>query len=323
MHVHVRDDEILNVVAPISSSQFAAAVIMPNLLPPITTTDDALAYRQRILRATGKDFLPLMTLFFNQNLTKEEIKKAKDNGINIVKLYPHGVTTNSDSGITSILSDANLQIFENLQNEGFILSIHSETSGFVLEREFDFLPIFGEIAQTFPRLCMIMEHISDARSLEKIESYPNTFGTITLHHLLFTLDDLLGNKLNPHLFCKPCLKLPRDMQALRHVAFLGNPKFCFGSDSAPHQRSQKECAQCGAGVFSAPVALSALVSLFEANDSLESLSAFVCDNAPKIYNFTPPTKMLRLRKQPFDVAAEYGGIVSLFAGERLQWSVDE
>ncbi|MDE7173545.1 MAG: dihydroorotase [Helicobacter sp.] len=314
MHLHVRDGAMLENVAPLSSAQFAAAVIMPNLLPPVCTTSEALDYGARIRAVCGESFLPLLSLFFSPKL-KDEIAAAKQNGIRLTKLYPQGVTTNSAKGVSAILCEENLQIFEMLQEAGMILCIHSETNGFVLEREHDFLPILAEIARSFPRLVIIMEHISDARSLELIESFPNTFGTITLHHLLFTLDDLLGGALKPHLFCKPCVKLPRDMQALRDVAFSGNPKFCFGSDSAPHLRTHKECAQCGAGVFSAPVALPALAELFENHNALQSLSAFVCENAPRIYGFTPPQKLVRLRKARFDVASDYGGVVSLFAGE--------
>lgn len=318
MHLHVRDGAMLESVAPLSSAQFAAALIMPNLLPPVCTTSEALAYQARIRAVCGESFLPLMSLFFSPKL-RDEIPAAKQAGIRLTKLYPQGVTTNSAKGIREILCEENLQIFETLQNENFILCIHSETNGFVLEREHDFLPILAEIARSFPRLTIIMEHISDARSLEVVERFPNTFGTITLHHLLFTLDDLLGGALKPHLFCKPCIKLPRDMQALRSVAFSGNPKFCFGSDSAPHLRTHKECAQCGAGVFSAPVALPALAELFENHNALQNLSAFVCENAPRIYGFAPPQKVVRLRKARFDVAAEYGGVVSLFAGESLSW----
>ncbi|MDE7254744.1 MAG: dihydroorotase [Helicobacter sp.] len=318
MHLHLRDGAMLENVAPLSSAQFAAAVIMPNLLPPVCTTGEALDYGARIRAVCGESFLPLVSLFFSPKL-KDEIAAAKQNGIRLTKLYPQGVTTNSAKGVSAILCEENLQIFEMLQEAGMILCIHSETNGFVLEREHDFLPILSEIARNFPRLIIIMEHISDARSLELIESFPNTFGTITLHHLLFTLDDLLGGALKPHLFCKPCVKLPRDMQALRDVAFSGNPKFCFGSDSAPHLRTHKECAQCGAGVFSAPVALPALAELFENHNALQSLSAFVCENAPRIYGFTPPQKLVRLRKARFDVASDYGGVVSLFAGESLSW----
>ena len=319
MHLHLRDGAMLENVAPLSSAQFAAAAIMPNLLPPVCTTSEALDYQARIRAVCGESFLPLMSLFFGAHLTKDEIAAAKQAGIRLTKLYPQGVTTNSDKGVSAILCEQNLQIFEMLQDAGMILCIHSETNGFVLEREHSFLPIFVEIARNFPRLTIIMEHISDARSLKFVESFPNTFGTITLHHLLFTLDDLLGSALNPHLFCKPCVKLPRDMRALRRVAFSGNPKFCFGSDSAPHLRTHKECAQCGAGVFSAPVALPALAELFENHNALQSLSAFVCENAPRIYGFTPPQKVVRLRKARFDVAAEYGGVVSLFAGKSLSW----
>ncbi len=318
MHLHLRDGAMLESVAPLSSAQFAAAVIMPNLLPPVCTTGEALDYGARIRAVCGESFLPLLSLFFSPKL-KDEIAAAKQNGIRLTKLYPQGVTTNSAKGVSAILCEENLRIFEMLQEAGMILCIHSETNGFVLEREHDFLPILAEIARNFPRLTIIMEHISDARSLALIESFPNTFGTITLHHLLFTLDDLLGGALKPHLFCKPCVKLPRDMQALRDVAFSGNPKFCFGSDSAPHLRTHKECAQCGAGVFSAPVALPALAELFENHNALQSLSAFVCENAPRIYGFTPPQKLVRLRKARFDVASDYGGVVSLFAGESLSW----
>ncbi len=324
MHVHLRDGFMLKQVLPYTVAQFASAVVMPNLIPPIRTTDDAIKYRQCIMQQDfHEDFLPLITLFFHHGITKECIRDLKKNNVNILKLYPQGMTTNSENGIANLLCPESLKIFEIMQEEDMILCIHGETDGFVLEREYKFLAVLEEIARMFPMLRLVLEHVSDCRSIELIEKYDNLFGTITLHHLLFTLDDLLGHTLRPHLFCKPCLKLPRDQEALQKAALKAHAKFSFGSDSAPHMKKHKECSQCGAGVFSTPVLLPSLVAFFEHHDALESLQAFVSDNAIKNYRFMPPERTIILKKKPFRVAEEYQGVVSLFAGEVLEWSLQK
>ncbi|RAX58653.1 dihydroorotase [Helicobacter monodelphidis] len=322
MHLHLRDGAMMEGVIAFSVSQFSAAVIMPNLLPPLKNTKSVKEYESRIVTAANcADFLPLMTLFYHEGLTKEELTQAKTAGIKIIKLYPRGLTTNSDKGPKQLLSSKNLKIFKMIEDVGMILSLHGESSGFVMDREFEFLGVFEELAKMFPKLRLILEHVSDARSVDVIERYANTFGTITLHHLLFTLDDLMGDKLQPHLFCKPSFKLPRDRDALRVAAFNAHPKFSFGSDSAPHLREDKECPYCAAGVFSAPVLLPALVELFEKNNALEFLQPFLSLNATRIYQFNPPKRAITLVKKPFKVAREYEGVVSFLSEKEISWSI--
>lgn len=324
MHLHLREGETLRVVAPYTARHFSGAVVMPNLKEPLRSVALVESYKESVLVACqGERFSPFMTLFFHDELTKEELIEAKNRGIKIVKLYPKGSTTGSESGVAEILTPKTLQILAWMEELGLILSTHGESAGFVLEREFEFLAIYERIATTFPRLKVIIEHMSDARSLELLERVENLYGTITLHHLLYTLDDVVGGALNPHLFCKPLIKLPRDREALRRAAFGAHAKVSFGSDSAPHPRSAKESSKGAAGIFSAPILLSALTELFEAHGALENLQAFISDNAHQIYGITPLGKRLTLVKKPFVVAGDYAGFVPPEAGKTLAWSVEE
>jgi dihydroorotase len=318
MHLHVRDGAMLTHVAPLSAQSFAGAVIMPNLTPPVDHLDRLLQYRAAILHATERlTFEPYMTLFF-RTYTEEELMAARPHIIGI-KLYPAGVTTNSAGGVQDLSEiDATLSIMERL---GIPLLVHGETHGFVLDREIEFLPIYDHIARTFPRLNIVMEHITTHQSVAFLDQHPNVYATITLHHLLITLDDVAGGLLNPHLFCKPIAKRPEDRDALLATALQAHPKVMFGSDSAPHPRYAKECAGCAAGVFSAPVALPLLAELFERHNALGRLQAFVSDNARRIYGITPPRKPVLLERAAWIAPERYGDVVPFWAGKELAWQM--
>lgn len=318
MHLHLRDGAMLQVVAPLSAAPFAGAVIMPNLVPPVDSLERLHAYRERIMQSIGDTtFMPFMTLFF-RFYSEAELTAAKPYIIGI-KLYPEGVTTNSAGGVRDL--QETFETLEIMERLGIPLLVHGETHGFVLDREREFLPVYAEIAQRFPRLTIVMEHITTSDAVALLDEFANLHATITLHHLMITLDDVAGGLLSPHLFCKPIAKRPEDRDALLAVALSGHPKVMFGSDSAPHPRHAKEAAGCAAGVFTAPVALPLLVDLFAQHGALAQLQAFVCDNARRIYGITPPEKRIVLIKQPWHVPERYGDVVPFYAGRELEWRV--
>ncbi len=322
MHLHLRDNEVLKIVAPLSAKTFSAAIIMPNLVPPITTIEDVLAYKNRILDAINDEkFEPLMTLFFKDSYDFEFLKEAKKY-IAAIKLYPDGITTNSKGGAKKIDSKSLKQTLSAMSELEIPLCVHGESNGFVMDREVEFLPIFEDLATSFPKLKIIMEHITTKESVALLKKYDNLFATITLHHLLITLDDVAGGELKPHLFCKPIAKRYEDRAALLEVALAGYPKIMFGSDSAPHPKHKKESCGCAAGVFSAPIAIQVLVELFEKHDALNNLEKFISLNAQKIYNYTPKNrKKIILKKKKFKVPKQYADIVPIFAGSELKWSL--
>ncbi len=321
MHLHLRDGDMLKTVSPLSSYSFSGAIIMPNLVSPITTIKGLKEYKQRILSSIGIDtFEPLMTLFFKKEYTYEFLKKTKKY-ISGIKLYPTGITTNSQGGVSSMGVEDLRMTLEAMSELCIPLLVHGETDGFVMDREKEFGSIYIQLAKSFPKLKIIMEHITTKYSVDLLEKYENLYATITLHHLFITLDDVVGGMLNPHLFCKPIAKRPEDKKALLKVALLAHPKVMFGSDSAPHLVSKKESCGCAAGVFTAPIALQALVGLFEEHGALENLQAFVSDNARVIYGFTPVKKDIILQKIPFKIPNLYGNVVPMFAGDELSWSI--
>lgn len=326
MHLHLRDGDMLKLVAPHSAATLAGAVIMPNLVPPVTSAEALVAYRERILTAAGShaaSFKPLMTLFF-QPYTEAQLAEALPH-LFAVKLYPHGVTTNSESGIRSIeAAEPTLKIMEEM---GVPLLVHGETGGFVLDREREFLTIYERLAQRFPKLRVVMEHITTAAAVELLDRYENLHATVTAHHLIITLDDVAGGLLQPHLFCKPIAKRPEDRDALLAAALAAHPKLMLGSDSAPHPRHAKECCGCAAGVYSAPLLLPRLAELFEARGALDQLQAFTSDNARRIHNLTVPEKTVTLRRESWTVPAKYAGeggveVVPWEAGRELPWRAD-
>ncbi len=319
MHIHFREGAMLDLVAPLSAETFAGGVIMPNLVPPVADLERLEWYMGEVRRAVGEHiFTPYMALFF-RNYSEADLAAVREHIIGI-KLYPEGVTTNSEGGVKS-LSDAE-QTMAMMQDMDIPLLVHGEVpESFVMDRESDFLPIYDELAQKFPRLKIIMEHITTAAAVKLLDRYENVHATVTLQHLLITLDDVAGGLLNPHLFCKPIAKRPEDRDALLHAALTAHPKLMFGSDSAPHPLEKKECCGCAAGVFTAPVALAMLAELFDAHDALDKLQAFVSGNAQSIYGLTPPAKTVHLLKEPCTVPAKYGDVVPIRSGGEIGWRV--
>ena len=326
MHLHLRDGDMLRLVAPLTSNSFSGALVMPNLVPPVTTKEALLSYKKRIIESCKDDnFTPYMTLFFQNNYSFEFLEDIKDEIIGI-KLYPAGITTNSETGVSSMDIEVLRATLENMSKLGIPLCIHGETNGFVMDREKEFMPIYESIASAFPNLKIIMEHITTKDAVELLDRYSNLYATVTLHHLLITLDDVAGGMLDPHLFCKPIAKRPEDRSALLNAALKAHPKLMFGSDSAPHPKHKKECCGCAAGVFTSPIALQVLVELFEKHDSLENLNNFVSNNAKKIYGLDLKEKTIKLIKKDFIVPAIYEykdeKVVPMYAGKTLSWSID-
>jgi len=318
MHLHLREGEMLGVTVPPSAAQFAGAVIMPNLVKPVDSLDYILSYRKAIDYYFGEEpFTPYMTLFF-KNYSRAELEAARPHILGI-KLYPAGITTQSEAGVSDF--GAIEQTLDHMQELGIPLLVHGESGGFVMDREQEFLPTYRSLAKRFPRLHIIMEHITTAAAVELLEECPNLSATVTLHHLMITLDDVVGDLMRPDLFCKPIAKTPRDRRALQKAVFNGHPQIMFGSDSAPHPRHKKECIGCAAGVFSAPVALPLLAQIFEDADCLDKLQRFVSTTARKRYKLTPPEKKVTLAPVPWSVPELYGDVRPFFAGESIRWSI--
>jgi len=321
MHLHLRDGEMLHNIAKESAHTFSGAIIMPNLVPPVSSKEEVIAYKSRIVEAIGNEhFTPYMTLFFKPDYDKEFLMSVRDE-ITAIKLYPAGITTNSEGGVSGFDVEELRLTLEAMSELNIPLCIHGETNGFVMDREAEFVPIYEKLAHAFPKLKIIMEHITTKESVEALERFDNLYATITLHHLLLTLDDVAGGMLQPHLFCKPIAKRPEDREALQKVAFSAHPKVMFGSDSAPHPKHAKEACGCAAGVFTAPIALQVLTELFETNNALDKLQKFLSGNAQKIYGITPISKSVILEKVPFSVPNEYNGVVPIYAGEEIAYSI--
>jgi len=313
---------MLENIAKSSASTFSGAIIMPNLVPPVSNKEEVVAYKQRIMDAVGDEkFTPYMTLFFKPSYDKAFLESVKDE-ITAIKLYPAGITTNSEGGVSGFDVEELRPALEAMSELGIPLCVHGETNGFVMDREAEFVSIYERLATAFPDLKIIMEHITTKESVEALDKFENLYATITLHHLIITLDDVAGGMLKPHLFCKPIAKRPEDRSALLKVALEAHPKVMFGSDSAPHPKHAKEACGCAAGVFTAPIALQVLAELFEnENASLENLQAFISGNAQKIYGVTPLSKTVTLEKKEFTVPSDYNGVVPMYADETLAYSI--
>ena len=322
MHLHLRDGDMLKTVAPLTASSFSGAIIMPNLVPPVDTKEAVIQYKQRIKEAINDDnFKPYMTLFFKSTYTKEFLESVKDE-ISAIKLYPAGITTNSEGGVSGFNIDELRETLNAMSELDIPLCIHGETNGFVMDREAEFVTIYEKLASNFPNLKIIMEHITTKESVEALDRFENLYATITLHHLIITLDDVAGGMLQPHLFCKPIAKRPEDREALLRVALSAHPKVMFGSDSAPHPKDSKEASHCSAGVFTAPIALQVLAELFEDNNApFDNLQKFVSDNAQKIYNIKPIEKNIILEKKDFIVPKSYKDVVPIYAGKTIKYTI--
>jgi dihydroorotase len=191
-----------------------------------------------------------------------------------------------------------------------------------MDREAEFVSIYARLATAFPKLKIIMEHITTKEAVDMLDKHENLYATITVHHLLLTLDDVVGGMMMPHNFCKPIAKRPQDLDALLTIALNAHPKVMFGSDSAPHPQSKKESCGCAAGVFTAPIALQLLCEIFEQYDKLDNLQAFVSDNAQNIYGICPEFKEVTLEKRTFVIPQNYAGVVPLYAGNALAWAIE-
>jgi dihydroorotase len=321
MHLHLRDGVMLENIAPLTAYSFSGAIIMPNLVPPVTSKEDVIAYKERIISAVPNDFFePYMTLFY-QNYSREFLEDVRDY-IAAIKLYPAGITTNSEGGVSSFDIEAMRETLETMSEMGIPLCVHGETDGFVMDREAEFMSIYELLAQNFPDLKIIMEHITTKAAVDMLDKYENLYATITVHHLLITLDDVVGGMMQPHLFCKPIAKRPEDLDALLSVALEAHPKVMFGSDSAPHPKDKKESCGCAAGVFTAPIALQLLCEIFDQFGKLDNLQAFVSDNAQSIYGICPEFKEVVLEQRPFIIPENYSGVVPMYAGQTINWAIE-
>ncbi|MBU6389666.1 dihydroorotase, partial [Patescibacteria group bacterium] len=237
------------------------------------------------------------------------------------KLYPEGVTTNSEDGVNDI--PALYPVFERMAKEEFILCLHGERPGvFSLDRETAFLPVLEEIATRFPNLKIVLEHVTTEAAVELVKKLPDTVAaTITVHHLYLTLDDVIGDKIRPHHFCKPVAKRPEDRAALLAAATSGNPKFFLGTDSAPHAVETKECEAGCAGVYTAPVAIPLLAEIFERQNALDQLEGFTSFFGAEWYGLPPNAAHITLQKQEWIVPDRCGTVVPFRAGKKLTWKV--
>ncbi len=321
MHLHLRDGVMLETVAPLSAYSFSGALVMPNLVPPVTSKEDVLSYKERVMAAVPNDFFePFMTLFY-KNYDKAFLESVADD-ILAIKLYPDGATTNSDGGVKDFDIESMRETLQTMSDLGIPLCVHGESNGFVMDREAEFMGVYELLAQNFPDLKIIMEHITTKDAVEMLDKYDNLYATITVHHLLLTLDDVIGGMMIPHHFCKPIAKRPEDLDALLNVALQAHPKVMFGSDSAPHPQNKKEASHCAAGVFTAPIALQLLCEIFDQYGKLDNLQAFVSDNAQSIYGICPEFKEVTLVEKEFIVPEKYGNVVPLYAGNAIGWSIE-
>lgn len=330
-HLHVRDGAVLHSVVPHSARQFARAVIMPNLKPPVMTTHQALAYRNRILAALpwGIRFEPLMTLYLTDNTSPREIIQAKASGqIVACKLYPAGATTNSDSGVTDM--ERIYPVLEAMQEQGLLLLIHGEVTDpavDIFDREAVFIDrVLIPLIERFSRLKVVLEHVTTKEAVDFITEAPaHVAATVTAHHLLYNRNALFQGCIRPHYYCLPILKREIHRQALIRAATRGSPKFFLGTDSAPHARHTKE-TDCGcAGCYTAYAALELYAEAFEQAGALDRLEGFASFHGADFYGLPRNQKKITLRRQSMTVPKllNFGDalLVPLRAGERLRWKL--
>ncbi len=326
-HTHVRNGEILKTVLPHTARQFARAIIMPNLKPPVTTVVQALSYREEILRAVpvNMDFTPLMTLYLTGSTTVDEIKKAAESEhIHAFKLYPAGATTNSDSGVADI--KAIYPLLAAMEKYDIPLLIHGEVtddSCDIFDRERVFIDTsLTDITRNFPGLRIVVEHVTTTEAVQFVQSTgSNIAATITPQHLLFNRNAILAGGIRPHYYCLPIIKREFHRLALVAAATSGSPKFFLGTDSAPHLTSLKETA-CGcAGCYSAHAALELYAEAFEQADALDKLEGFASFYGADFYRLPRNSGTITLEKAAWKVPAVYGengiSITPLKADEEL------
>ena len=322
-HVHLRDGDMLAAVAPYTARQFARAIVMPNLDPPVTSVEAADAYRQRIAAAAGEGFTPLMTCYLTDDTDPAEIARGLENGVWVAaKLYPANATTNSARGVTDV---RNLHpALERMQAIGMPLLVHGEVTDpdvDVFDREAVFIErVLAPLTRDFPELKIVLEHITTAEAADFVrDAGPNLAATVTPHHLLINRNALFAGGLRPHAFCLPVAKRERHREAVRKAATSGSPKFFLGTDSAPHARSAKE-SSCGcAGIFNAPFALESYATVFEQENALDRFEAFASENGPRFYGLPVNDSTVRLERADYKVPDAIAGVVPFHAGETLHW----
>jgi dihydroorotase len=328
-HLHLRDGAAMASVLAHAARQFARAIVMPNLRPPVLTTAQAGAYRERIVAALpkGATFTPLMTLYLSDSTGRDEIARAKASGfVHAVKYYPAGATTNSDSGVTSLERVSGT--LEAMQERGLPLLVHGEVTDpavDVFDRERVFVEtVLERIVRRFPGLRVVLEHVTTREGAEYVSAAgPNVAATITAHHLLYSRGALFAGGIRPHLYCLPVLKREEHRRALVACATGGSRKFFLGTDSAPHARRDKESACGHAGVYTAHAALELYAEVFEAAGALERLEAFASHHGADFYGLPRNTAKVMLRKEPWVVPRDmpFGPetVVPLRAGESVGW----
>lgn len=341
MHVHLRNGEVLKMVVPYIARHFRKYLVMPNTRPQaVLTPEQLLSYQHEILAvlnelADAYASEPLMTFEIRQDTDPNDLIHLKRTGAVAGKVYPRGLTTNAEHGVEDYAALSS--VLAEMERLELVLCLHGEQPGEAyegLDRERVFVEqTLPFLATHFPRLRIVLEHVSTAAGCAAVLQWPNVAGTITVHHLLLTHDDVGGDRLSPNNFCKPVAKTRADRAALLRAATWGHPKFFFGSDSAPHLREGKEkLYDCCAGIFTSPVALPLLAKIFEEHGALRRLRTFGHDAAAHYYRLVPSRTVsvqasrlptLTLVKEPWTVPDEIGGVVPFCAGETLPWHVAE
>jgi len=327
-HLHLRDGDMLKAVLPDTARQFARAIVMPNLKPPVRTVAEASAYRDRIMAALpeGMTFEPLMTLYLTDNTTPDEIAKAKESGfVKAVKYYPAGATTNSDSGVSDILKVTDA--LEAMESVGLPLLLHGEVTSAdidMFDREAVFIEsILKPLIDKMPSLRIVLEHITTKQAAEFVTNAPDHIGaTLTPQHLLYNRNAMFQGGIRPHYYCLPILKRENHREALVAAATSGNKKFFLGTDSAPHVTGAKE-ASCGcAGIYSAHAAIEFYAEAFEKANALDKLEAFASHFGPDFYGLPRNTDTITLVKEEHTVPATHpAGVTPLRANETLAWKM--
>lgn len=332
-HLHFRDDDMLQETVPATARCFKRAIVMPNLVPPVTNATMAIAYKNRIMAATpqNSNFEPLMTLYLTNTTTQQDIIDAKKAGVVAVKFYPAGATTNSDAAVSEMV--ALYPVFETMQEQDMLLLVHGEVTDSHIDI-FDREKVFIEknlqpLTQQFPDLRIVLEHITTKDAVEFVTNASNNVAaTITPQHLMLNRNDMLVGGIKPHYYCLPVLKRNIHQQALRSAVASGSHKFFLGTDSAPHEKHRKE-SDCGcAGCYSAWSALELYTQVFEELDCLEKLEAFASIHGPNFYklpiNQSKVTLVKKSWKIPEEIILPNGNpIVPFFGGQTVNWSIKE
>jgi dihydroorotase len=326
-HVHLRDGAMLKTVAPYTARQFRRAIVMPNLVPPITTVEAANNYRERILAAAGPGFTPLMTCYLTEDISPDEVARGHEEGAWIAaKLYPAGATTNSASGVTDIRRI--YPVLERIERIGMVLCVHGEVTDpdvDVFDREAVFIDrVLKRLVDDFPGLRIVLEHITTVDAVDFVEGYvPNVAATITPQHLILNRNAIFAGGLRPHFYCLPVAKRERHRLAVRKALKSRSPNFFLGTDSAPHAREAKE-SSCGcAGIFNAPYALESYVQVFEDEGVLDKFEAFASLNGPRFYGLPVNDGTITLERAEQPVPVLLDGLVPFHAGETLRWKLKD